>query len=41
MAMLTCQTSPEIESPVQNEVPLGSTLTAKRQAWHPGSEAHE
>ena len=39
--MLTCQMSPEYESAVQNEVPLGSTATAKSWPWHPGSDEHE
>ncbi len=41
VAMFTCQTSPEYESAVQNEVPLGSTATAKSWPWHPGSDEHE
>ena len=41
VARSTCQTSPEIASPVQNEVPLGSTLTPKRRSSQPGSDPHE
>jgi hypothetical protein len=37
-AMSTFQTSPEVESPVQNELPSGSRLMANSEPWHPGNE---
>src|ERR1700733_3640630 len=39
VAISTCQISPEVESPVQNEVPSGSRLMANSEPWQPGREA--
>ena len=39
VAMSTSQTLPEVESPVQNEVPSGSRLMANSWPWQPGSDA--
>ena len=39
-AMSTFQMSPEVESPVQKELPSGSRLMAKSEPWQPGQGVH-